>query len=984
MHKLKTSLHANTPSITVFDARNLRIRDLCYHRHPDSPTITSERITLHQYDARGFLAQSADPRLSEAGLANFVYIASLSGSVLSLQGADNGSRVTLADAAGRSLLVANNIPGVGEGADRSQVVTRTFQYEESHLPGRLVSVTEQTADEVCRISELLVYAGNSDAEVALNLAGQCVSHYDAAGLVQSNSVALTGVPQSITRRLLKDADDPDTVVDWRGGNASVWNGSLAAEDFTHLTVIDATGAVYASTDAAGNQQRVTYDVAGLLAGSWLTVKGHTEQVVVKARAYSATGQALREEHGNGVLTLWTYEAETQRLARIETARPVGHVCGAKVLQDLSYEYDPVGNVLGVRSDSEETRFWRNQKVVPGNTYVYDSLYQVVKATGRQMANADGRDSFPPVASSDNATYTNYTRAYSYDAAGNLIQIRHRAPATNNNQITDITISNRSNRGVLNTLTENPEDVDALFTTSGQQKVLQPGQPLLWSARNELFKVTPVMRDSAVDDSEIYRYDSASQRRMKFSSQKVSNRTRLQRVIYLPSLELRAPIGSALETERLQVISVGTSGRSPVRVLHWDGRKPKSISNNQYRYSYDNLIGSSGLEVDGEGKVISQEEYYPYGGTAVWTTRDAVEASFKTIRYSGKERDATGLYYYGWRYYQPWVGRWLSADPAGTKDGINLFVMVGNNPVTFCDTNGLYKEGQEARQLVGETFVHPLHMPAFEKVSKEHSVAVSVRESGSHTIKALGEGAAAKGHNILEKTIKPASLKSAYGERAEALLEQAERSGLVGRVGQWNRAGVRGIYARNSISEEDVSYRVNLQNPVEHELVDAWIKFKVVTPYTGDYDMHDIIQVKGGKGILPGSGSVEEAQVMDSLNHAIAELDPVRPFDNTSMNMIRHGPQVNFVAHMWRHEFDKVKRDNGYLGAVARPGPFPIAMVNQGQWTIIESSSELFDFYRSVNTAVPDHWAQAFVSRGGGMVATPRHAKVLDWHRSQTI
>lgn len=135
-------------------------------------------------------------------------------------------------------------------------------------------------------------------------------------------------------------------------------------------------------------------------------------------------------------------------------------------------------------------------------------------------------------------------------------------------------------------------------------------------------------------------------------------------------------------------------------------------------------------------------------------------------------------------------------------------------------------------------------------------------------------------------------------------------------------------------------------------------------------MHDIIQVKGGKGIVPGSGSGEEAQVMDSLNHAIAELDPVRPFDNTSMNMIRHGPQVNFVAHMWRHELDKVKRDNGYLGAVARPGPFPIAMVNQGQWTIIESSSELFDFYRSVNTAVPDHWAQAFVSRGGGMVATP--------------
>ena len=41
-----------------------------------------------------------------------------------------------------------------------------------------------------------------------------------------------------------------------------------------------------------------------------------------------------------------------------------------------------------------------------------------------------------------------------------------------------------------------------------------------------------------------------------------------------------------------------------------------------------------------------------------------------------------------------------------------------------------------------------------------------------------------------------------------------------------------------------------------------------------------------------------------------------------------GPQVNFVAHMWKHERDKVNRDNGYLGVVARPGPFPIAMVNR--------------------------------------------------------
>ncbi|CDH21973.1 C component of insecticidal toxin complex (Tc) (fragment) [Xenorhabdus bovienii str. kraussei Quebec] len=87
-------------------------------------------------------------------------------------------------------------------------------------------------------------------------------------------------------------------------------------------------------------------------------------------------------------------------------------------------------------------------------------------------------------------------------------------------------------------------------------------------------------------------------------------------------------------------------------------------------------------------MISQEEYYLFGGTSIWAARNQTEANYKTIRYSGKERDETGLYYYGYRYYQPWAGRWLSADPAGTVDGLNLYRMVKNNPVTLTDNDGL--------------------------------------------------------------------------------------------------------------------------------------------------------------------------------------------------------------------------------------------------------------------------------------------------------
>ncbi|EHL3621891.1 RHS repeat protein, partial [Salmonella enterica] len=343
---MSTSLFSKTPSVTVLDNRGLTVCDIAYHRHPESPDVTSERITRHQYDARGFLTQSADPRLHDAGVANFTYLTDLAGNVLRSQGVDNGITVVLNDAAGRPFIAVSNISTAGDGTqDSSQAVTRTLLYEDATLPGRPLSIMEQVPGEAARITERFVYAGNGKAEKALNLAGQCVGHYDTAGLMQTDSVALTGAPLSVTRRLLKDADNPDTVADWQGADALAWNDLLDREAYTTLTTADVTGAVLTTTDAKGNLLRVTYDVAGLLSGSWLTLKDGTEQAIVKSLTYSAAGQKLREEHGNGVVTTYEYEPQTQRLVGIKTERPAGHAAGAKVLQDLRYEYDPVGNVL---------------------------------------------------------------------------------------------------------------------------------------------------------------------------------------------------------------------------------------------------------------------------------------------------------------------------------------------------------------------------------------------------------------------------------------------------------------------------------------------------------------------------------------------------------------------------------------------------------------------------------------------------------------
>lgn len=815
---MSQSLYSKTPSVTVRDNRGLAVRDIVYHRHPDSPDTTDERITHHQFDARGFPSQSADPRLSASGLVNFVYLSDLNGTALCTQSADAGTTVALSDAAGRAILRVSNI---GAENDRSAAVTRTFQYEPESLPGRLLSITEQG-----KISERFVWGGVSSDEQSHNLADQLVSHYDPAGLLSTNSISLNGVPLSVTRQLLPDGAEAD----WQGADASAWNDLLSGESYITTSTVDAAGNVLTTTDAKGNIQRVAYDVVGLLKGSWLTINGGSEQVIVKSLTYSSAGQKLREEHGNGVVTTYSYEAETQRLVGIKTERP----SASKVLQDLRYEYDPVGNVLVITNDAEETRFWRNQEVVPENRYAYDSLYQLVSATGREMANAvQQNSSLPAYTSFDDATYTNYSRTYSYDNAGNLTKIQHSAPASGNNYTTNITVSNVSNRAVLSSLTENPADVEALFTAGGQQKQLLPGQTLQWTPRQELQQVTPVTRDGATDDSERYRYDAASQRIVKITSQQTSGTTQTKRVIYLPGLELRS--GS---TENLQVIMVGVAGRAQVRVLHWESGQPDGISNDAIRYSYDNLLGSSALEVDGSGELISQEEYYPYGGTALFAARSQLEADYKTIRYSGKELDATGLYYYGYRYYQPWAGRWLSADPAGSIDGLNLFRMVRNNPVTLNDPDGLTVDDEIIAQLermkIGKSDPKTI-IDAIKKINPKQKDAHLLV---SRYIKGSGTSSGSKSGAVSKTTSGTASASGAYDEPT-----------IMGALYLYSTNA--GAYFINSAIRKEKGLKIEVPEP-DTVRRDATAEFKRTNPDYGfapGADMKKIVKLIAGGQVI---------------------------------------------------------------------------------------------------------------------------------------
>lgn len=86
--------------------------------------------------------------------------------------------------------------------------------------------------------------------------------------------------------------------------------------------------------------------------------------------------------------------------------------------------------------------------------------------------------------------------------------------------------------------------------------------------------------------------------------------------------------------------------------------------------------------DINGKVVQKYEYDSFGRI----TYQLSQTFKQPYTFTGREYDPeTGLYFYRARYYSPEMQRFISEDPIGFAGGdVNLYRMVGNNPVNFVE------------------------------------------------------------------------------------------------------------------------------------------------------------------------------------------------------------------------------------------------------------------------------------------------------------
>lgn len=528
-----------------------------------------------------------------------------------------------------------------------------------------------------------IYGEAAPNPQAANLRGRPWRSWDQSGEAENVRHDYFGNLVTARRRFARAVGE---TVAWPDGVAAR-DAMLEQEAFTSHSRFDALGRLVwasapASSAAAPGETFLTYHEGGALMRVEVGVLGARSEVRVEDIDYDAKGQRQFIRYGNGARTDYSYDPLSLRLVRVVTTRADG-----SVVQDLSYTYDPVGNVVAVRDAAQQTVFFANSVVGADAEFEYDALYRLIEASGREHIDqaglpdwAQGGNAMPQP--QDGQRMRRYTQMYAYDPVGNILSLRHVASGGNwTRHYSYAADSNRlltTHRGSPDALPEHRYAYTAKGSFAGMAHL--PG--MAWNFAEQLAAI-----DRGGGETAHYSYDGGGQRvrkRRSFPGGRVTER------LYLGGFEIyREYLGGTLRLERHSLHVMDDASRiAMIETKTVDGGTAVAAPQPLTRYQIGNHLGSSMAELDETGALISHEEYHPYGTTACVAVTSAREVPARRYRYTGKERDEeTGFTYHGARYYAPWLARWTAADPGGMIDGVNWYAYVRGNPVGKVDPSG---------------------------------------------------------------------------------------------------------------------------------------------------------------------------------------------------------------------------------------------------------------------------------------------------------
>jgi len=668
----KAAQHHDTPSSVYLDTLGRPVYSVAHNRINGTDEFYSTRIDL---DIEGNTIAVIDAR---------------DNTVMQYQYDLLGHRVyeNSMDASERWIL--NNITGNPLRAwdSRQHIFFTTYDILQRPLEMRVTGGDGELPLD--HVYERIEYGEGQPNDQGNNLRGQVFTQYDSAGKVQNLEFDFKGNPLSSSRQI---AIDYKNTIDWRGPTPD--NG-LELEIFTSTASYDALNRTINATTPDGSITTPRYNEAGLLDSVTVNMAaangiGRVDEVFVQRINYDEKGRRQRILYGNNVHTRYTYDRVTFRLTQLESRRQ-----NNELLQDLRYTYDPVGNVTEIEDRAIPTIFFGNHQIAPRSQYTYDALYHLVEAIGREhiaQTSVTARDNWNDLPflvqhqANDPMAWRNYTQSYLYDGVGNILQMRHQAPAGNWTR----TYEYETNTNRLQSTQVGGQTYTYPHHTQHGFMTQMPHLSLMdWNFKDELKATARQVVNNGTPETTYYVYDGSGQRVRKITENQAAPGTEptiKEERIYLGGVEIfRNYSGANAGLARQSLHVSDDSGR--IAMVDTRNEINDDTEIRTIRYQMSNHLGSATLETNENGAVISYEEYHPYGTTAYQAVNADIRTAAKRYRYTGMERDEeTGLNYHSARYYIPWLGRWTASDPIGIGDGVNLYAYVQGNLIILIDDEG---------------------------------------------------------------------------------------------------------------------------------------------------------------------------------------------------------------------------------------------------------------------------------------------------------
>ena len=717
----KTEAHAATPAVQHLSALGhscLKVEDNGGGwRYPQRLALDCEGKSLAAFDQLG-------RRALENVFRSPQYVAGtdMIGNALFQNGLDNGARRVVTNVAKKPIRTW----------DARGDAFRNL-YDPAQRPTHRY-VSSGGAAEI-----LLVRLVYGEGLAPQNLCGRLFRQYDSAGVVFREQYDYKGNLTNSARQL---AIQYHQSVDWTVlanlSSAAALDAAsapllVAADRFEASSMFDALNrAIQVVTPHSAtmkpNVLQPAFNEAGQLVrmDAWLQQAAIPTTLLGPATAglhaitaidYNERGQRIDITLGNQTETTYAYDPQTYRLINLTTNRPNTFAANQQNVQNLSYSHDAVGNVTRIRddADTQDVIYFKNQRVDPTADFTYDPLYRLIRSTGREHLGQNGAALSPPQQITNDDSFRmglpqpddgnamgTYTETYKYDPVGNLLSLAHAVSSGGwtsfytYKEPSQITAAETGNRLSTTSLPGDPSGGPYSATYSHDNAGNMTRMPHLpsmaWDEQNHLRSTTRQIVNNATPVTTFYVYDTGGDRISKTTDgQAPAKQTgvRQSQRIYLGAVEVYrefAADGSTISLQR-ETLHVMDGLRRVVMVETRTAGTDKGLAQ-LIRYQFTNHLESAALELDDQSQIISYEEFFPYGSTSYQAVRNQTDTP-KRYRFTGKERDEENdLYYYGARYYAPWLGRWTACDPKGIKEGLSAYWYARDNPVTLIDPSGM--------------------------------------------------------------------------------------------------------------------------------------------------------------------------------------------------------------------------------------------------------------------------------------------------------